>query len=269
MAELRRLDASVTVSTSVFAKTNCPTDSSGAQEGHFLPESRLGPLGSQADDDQGANDGQTGADEIGGARTLVLGDPQPEQRRGNVNAPYQHRPDLRGGIDARQVHAKAMRLTTPVLRPETMTSRRNQSQKAKHPAISRHAATTKTATFVTIRTMPRNSRVTDGPVSSTDTGPPSGSTTIRKRRNLQHGLRLHRLHDESKCAVSCRERQPMSVGELLVRVGTARQFGSSPSRRAAKASGPRVQATGRSEDMTSPTRVDHASPLHDGSTMAS
>jgi len=54
-------------------------------EGAIGPE-RQGPLGTQADDDRYANDGQPGADETSGAGTLVLGDPQQEQRSGNVNA---------------------------------------------------------------------------------------------------------------------------------------------------------------------------------------
>ena len=150
-----------------------------------------------------------------------------------------HRPDLRrlnpcvSGSDA-----KPTRLTTPSAATRNETSRRNQSQKAKHPAISRHAATTKMATFVTIEQRREELTCTGWSRELHRHRPPVWLDDNQEaEESAASALRFHRLHDESNCAVSCRERQPMSVGESSCAWVRRHSSDSSSSRRAAKASG--------------------------------
>jgi hypothetical protein len=93
----------------------------------------------------------------------------------------------------------------------------------------------------------RNSRVPGGSVRSTRIGPPPGSTVTVKRRNLQHwrsASTVRAMAARMSSLAAKRRRQPPANSSR--RSARPTRLWSRPSRRAFRAAGLNVQATGRS-----------------------
>lgn len=101
----------------------------------------------------------------------------------------------------------------------------------------------------------RNSPVPGGPVRSSHTGPPSGSTVIWKRKNRQHWRSASTalaIVTRTSDSAGKRRRRPSACCSWSA--ARRHRSANSPSRRAFSAAGPNVQAIGRSGIRTSPSR---------------
>jgi hypothetical protein len=111
------------------------------------PREVSGPSG-QADDDERTNDGDARTDHVAPGWLLAFHDPQPYERRGDVDATVRGVGSSRkSGIDTRQCNCKPDQADDAEGSTAADAPRRSHSQKVKQPRISRIAAIVKATRF--------------------------------------------------------------------------------------------------------------------------